>query len=115
MTIDGFRSVAKPMNAATGTADLIAIDGFGFHVPEYAVVGGRRAFRDGKAIVHNVVVAGTIPAAVDAVGAALLGLKPEAVPLLQLARKRGYGDPDLDTIWIRGNEVDEARVKTAGI
>ena len=40
-----------------------------------------------------------------------MGLKPDTVPLLQLARKRGYGDPDLDTIWIRGNEVDEARLK----
>ncbi len=112
MSMDSFRAVAKPVTPATaGTPDVIAMDGFGFHVPEYAVVGGRKAFRDGKAIVHNVVIASTIPAAVDAVGAALMGLKPDAVPLLQLARKRGYGDPDLDTIWVRGNEVDEARVK----
>ncbi|MCC6590755.1 MAG: hypothetical protein IT168_28950 [Bryobacterales bacterium] len=111
MSIDTFRVVAKPVTPAAGTPDVIALDGFGFHVPEYAVVGGRKAFRDGKAIVHNVVIAGTIPAAVDAVAAAVMGLKPDTVPLLQLARKRGYGDPDLDTIWIRGNEVDEARLK----
>lgn len=113
LVIDSFRAFAKPISPAAGTPDLVAIDAFGFHVPEYAVVGGRRVFRDGKAIVHNVVTAGTIPAAVDAVGSALLGLKPELVPLLQLARKRGYGDPDLDTIWLRGNEIDEARIKPA--
>lgn len=115
LSIDNFRAVAKAASPAAGMADVIAIDAFGFHVAEYAVVGGTMAFVNGKAIRHNVVAASPFPVAADSVGAALLGLKPTAVPLLQMARKRGFGDPDPDVIWMRGNEIDEAKLKPAGI
>jgi hypothetical protein len=47
------------------------------------------------------------------VGAAILGATPEQAPLLELANTRGFGDPTLDVIWMRGNEVEEAAVKFA--
>lgn len=115
LSIDNFRSIAKPVSPTAGTADLVAIDAFGFHVAEYAVVGGTIAFVNGKPVRHNVVAASPFPVAADSIGAALLGLKPTAVPLLQMARKRGFGDPDPDVIWMRGNEIDEAKLKPAGI
>ena len=49
-------------------------------------------------------------AAVDTVGAAILKLKPEQLPLLQLAGKRGFGEPSLDAIWTMGNEIEDARL-----
>lgn len=116
LSIDNFRAIARPVTPATaGTNDLVAIDAFGFHVAEYAVVGGTMAFVNGKPVRHNVVAASPVPVAADAVGAALLGLKPTLVPLLQMARKRGFGDPDPDVIWMRGNEIDEAKLKPVGI
>jgi hypothetical protein len=51
-----------------------------------------------------------MPAAVDATGAAVLGLKPGQVSLLQLAHKRGFGEPNLDLVWTMGNEIEEARL-----
>ncbi|MBL8296080.1 MAG: hypothetical protein JNN08_29830 [Bryobacterales bacterium] len=116
LSIDNFRAIAKPVTPATvGTNDLVAIDAFGFHVAEYAVVGGTMAFVNGKPIRHNVVAASPSPVAADSIGASLLGLKSTAVPLLQMARKRGFGDPDPDVIWMRGNEIDEAKLKPVGI
>lgn len=115
LTIDLFRDVAKPTSPAAGGADLVALDAFGFKVPDYAVLGGTLVFRDGKPLRHNLVIASTSAVAADAVGAAILGFKPAAVPLLTLARKRGYGDPDLDVIWMRGNEVSDAAIKPASV
>jgi hypothetical protein len=111
LAFDNYRTIipTPPVNA--GTADLVAMDLVGFHVPDYAVLGGTRAFRNRSPIRHNLVVAGPIVTAVDSVGAAILGVDPQKVPLLQLANKRGFGDPDPNVIWMRGNEVEEARLK----
>jgi hypothetical protein len=95
---------------AKDTPDITALDLFGFHPAEFAVVGGTQVLRDGSRVRHNLVLAGPIPAAVDAVGAAVLRVRPEQVSLLQLAGKRGFGEPNLDLIWTLGNEIEEARL-----
>jgi hypothetical protein len=110
LTIDNYRGAAETAPSA-GSPDLIAADIFGFHAADYAVLGGTRLLREGKATRHNLVVAGPFAASVDAVGAAILGVKPAEVPLLTLANQRGYGETDLDVIWMRGNEIEEARPK----
>jgi hypothetical protein len=107
--IDNYRNAAvAPANA--GAPDLVAADIFGFHAADYTVLGGTRMLRDGKAVRHNLVLAGPIAPAVDTVGAAVLGVATPP-PLLKLAYDRGYGEIDLETIWMRGNEIDEARPK----
>ena len=47
--------------------------------------------------------------AVDAVGAGIMGLNPAEIPYMKLAWSKGYGIYDIDSIWIRGVEVEEAR------
>jgi hypothetical protein len=59
---------------------------------------------------HNLVLAGPIPSAVDAVGAAILGVKPEDSGVLQLAGKRGFGEPNLNLVWRLGNNIKDARL-----
>jgi hypothetical protein len=110
LTLDNYRTLLSADGRVQGGPDVIAMDLFGFHPAEYAVLGGTHVLRDGGRARHNLVLAGPIATAVDAVGAAVLGSKPEQVPLLQLAGKRGFGDPNLDVVWTIGNEIEEARL-----
>jgi hypothetical protein len=110
LTIDNYRAAVK---APSGGPDTVAIDAFCFHPADYAILGGTRVLKDGKSIRHNLVMACPLANALDAVGVAVLGLKPEQAPLLKMAEKRGFGDPTLDGIWMRGNEIEEAAVKFA--
>jgi hypothetical protein len=112
LSVDNYRAAVKPASAA-GSPDVVAIDAFCFHPADYAIVGGTRALKDGKTVRHNLVIASTFANAADAVGTAILGGKPEQAPLLELANQRGFGDPTLDVIWMRGNEIEEAAVKFA--
>jgi hypothetical protein len=82
-----------------------AMDLFSFHPADYAIVGGAER--------HNVLIAGTNAVAVDAVGAAVLGLDPLKIRHLDLAVKHGYGINDADAIWTRGAEIGEVKVKSA--
>jgi uncharacterized protein (DUF362 family) len=109
LALDNYRSMAKE-DVKAGDADVVAMDLFGFHPAEYAVLGGTHVFRDGSRVRHNLVLAGPIASAVDAVGASILGVKPQQLPMLQMAGKRGFGEPDLDLVWTLGNEIEEARV-----
>ena len=43
-------------------------------------------------------------------GAAILGLKPEEVTVLQTAGERGFGEPKLSLVWTLGNEIKDARL-----
>jgi hypothetical protein len=110
LSIDNYRAIASPEGGAAGSADVVAMDLFGFHPAEYVVLGGSQVIRNGSKVRHNLVLAGPLPAAVDAVGAAILGTKPEEVSVLQMAAKRGFGEPNLNLVWRLGNKVEEARV-----
>jgi len=57
---------------------------------------------------HNLAIAGTKAVSVDAVAAAVMGFKPANLPFLALAERKGFGTRDLDSIWTRGNEIEEA-------
>jgi hypothetical protein len=110
MTLDNYRLLAAGQTGNSGPADVVAMDLFGFHPAEYAVLGGTHVLRDGSKIRHNLVLAGPIPSAVDTVGATVLGLKPEDVGVLQMAGKRGFGEPNLNLVWRLGNEIKDARL-----
>jgi hypothetical protein len=110
LTLDNYRSLAPGEAGTNDSRDLTAMDLFGFHPAEYAVLGGTHVLRDGSKVRHNLVLAGPMPAAVDTVGAAILKLKPEEVRVLKMAGKRGFGEPNLDVVWVMGNEIEDARM-----
>ncbi len=107
LTVDNYRTMAP---SEAGSPDIVAMDLFGFHPAEYAVLGGAHVIRNGSKVRHNLVLAGPIPSAVDAVGAAVLGMKPEEVAMLQMAGKRGFGEPNLNLVWRLGNDIKDARL-----
>jgi hypothetical protein len=99
-----------------GQPDEVMVDLFSYHPADYAIVGGAWGVEGGgtsdagaRAVHHNVLVAGTNAISVDAVGAAIMGFEPTGVTHLAMAQRRGFGDADLGPIWIRGNEIEQAR------
>lgn len=57
----------------------------------------------------NVIIAGEDFVATDAVGSFLMGLTPEDVPYLQLAKKAGLGENDMTKIEYVGEEISKLR------
>lgn len=99
-----------------GHPNEVMLDLFSFHPADYAVLGGSWGLEgDGPhapgahSLHHNLIIAGANAVAVDAVAAAVMGFQPAELPYLALAERRGFGVADTDVIWIRGNEIDEAR------
>jgi uncharacterized protein (DUF362 family) len=89
----------------TGNPALAALDIFSFHPADYAILAPPSNPR------HNVLIAGNNATAVDAVGAAVLGLDSASIPHLELAAQRGYGINEAYSIWTRGEEIDEVKFK----
>jgi len=79
--------------------------------PSIAVVDGIVAGEGHETSVNpvemNLIIAGTDPVAVDAVGAAVMGINPKNVKHLRLAEKKGLGTCNLEQIEIVG-EVGES-------
>jgi uncharacterized protein (DUF362 family) len=96
-----------------GEPEEVLMDLFSFHTADYAILGGSWGMAgegtEARGIHQNVLLAGVNAPAVDTVGAAVMGIAPSGIRHLNLAAKKGYGIVDLDLIWIRGNEIDEAR------
>jgi hypothetical protein len=118
LSIDAYRQLLPASKYAKAGAieslrspDEVAVDLFSFHPADYAIVGGTVLFSDGKRIPHNLVLAGASAPAVDAVAATILGLNAEEIPLLSLADQRGFGEPLVDLIWQRGNDIGEVKPK----
>jgi len=65
----------------------------------------------GNPIEMNLVIAGTDPVAVDAVGAAVMGIEPTEVKHLVLAEKKGLGTSNLDKITILGENIEKVKRK----
>lgn len=83
---------------------------------DLAVLDGTRAYLGvapgAKAISSNIVLLGRDAVAVEAVGASLVGLKPEKMPVLRGAVKRGLGEGDMDNIKIVGDPIRSLQQKT---
>lgn len=65
----------------------------------------------GKKVRTNTLVVGRDAVAVETVGAALVGLKPDKMPLLKEAVKRGLGEGNLDNIEILGASFEQMKEK----
>ena len=75
------------------------------------IIAGEGHESSGDPVEMNLVVAGTDPVAVDAVGAAIMGVQPEDVKHLRLAEKKGLGTCDLNQIKIVGEPLESVRKK----
>lgn len=75
------------------------------------IIAGEGHETSGNPVEMNLVVAGTDPVAVDAVGAAVMGIPPEKVKHLRLAEERGLGTCDLKQIEILGEPVEKVEKK----
>jgi len=78
-----------------------------------AVLDGTHTYPgpSGKGVKTNVIVVGRDAVAVEAVGASLVGLKPEKMPLIREAVNRGLGEGDLDKIKIVGQSIEGLKLK----
>lgn len=99
-----------------GHPDEVMADLYCYHPADYAIVGGCWGVEgDGphapaaSSVHHNVVIAGPNALAVDAVGATIMGIDPKALRFLRILEEKGLGIYDVDSIWTRGNDIDEAR------
>jgi uncharacterized protein (DUF362 family) len=101
---------------ALGAPDDLVIDLFLHHPADYAVLGGSWGIEGegpsapgGESVHHNVVIAGPNATAVDTVASAVMGFDAKTLPYLDKLNRRGFGVTDIDSIWTRGNEVEQAR------
>ncbi len=81
--------------------------------PSISVVDGIIAAEEhetsGSPVEMNLVIAGTDPVAVDAVGAAVMMIPPESVKHLRLAEESGLGTYHLERIQVVGEPIDRVR------
>ncbi len=75
------------------------------------IIAGEGHETSGNPVEMNLVIAGTDPVAVDAVGAAVMGIPPETVKHLRLAEERGLGICRLERIRILGEPIEKVRRK----
>ena len=83
--------------------------------PSISVVDGIIASEghetSGNSIEMNLVIAGTDPVAVDAVGASVMGISPTDVKHLVLAEKKGLGTCHLEEISVLGEPIEKVKRK----
>lgn len=82
---------------AVGGIDLAVLDGT--HI-------ALSVTQKGKRVPANVLVVGRDALSVEVVGAALVGLKPEKVPVVREAISRGIGEGDINRIDIVGTSME---------
>lgn len=75
------------------------------------IIAGEGHETSGNPVEMNLVIAGTDPVAVDAVGAAVMGIPPTDVKHLLLAEKKGLGTCNLEEITVLGEPIERVRRK----
>jgi uncharacterized protein (DUF362 family) len=75
------------------------------------IIAGEGHETSGNPIEMDLVIAGTDPVAVDAVGAAVMGIEPTEVKHLVLAEKKGLGTSNLEEITILGEPIEKVKRK----
>ena len=75
------------------------------------IIAGEGHETSGNPVPMNLVIAGTDPVAVDAIGAAVMDISPEDVKHLQLAEKKGLGTCQLANITVLGEPVEAVKRK----
>ncbi len=75
------------------------------------IIAGEGHETSGNPVEMNLVIAGIDPVAVDAVGAAVMGISPTDVKHLVLAEKKGLGTCDLEKITVLGEPIEKVKRK----
>jgi uncharacterized protein (DUF362 family) len=75
------------------------------------VIAGEGHETSGDPVPMNLVIAGTDPVAVDAVGAAMMDIAPEDVKHLLMAEKKGLGTCQLANITMLGEPIEAVKRK----
>jgi uncharacterized protein (DUF362 family) len=75
------------------------------------IIAGEGHETSGNPVEMNLVIAGIDPVAVDAVGAAIMGISPETVKHLEYAEQKGLGIRDLNKIEVVGVPIERVRRK----
>lgn len=88
--------------ASAVTPRIAVIDG---------IIAGEGHETSGNPVEMNLVIAGTDPVAVDAVGAAVMCIAPESVKHLRLAEEKGLGTYRLEHIQVLGEPIEKVRRK----
>ena len=78
------------------------------------IIGGEGSETAGEPVEMNLVIAGRDPVAVDAVGAAVMGVDPRSVKHLVLAEEKGLGTCDLGRITVLGEPIEKVRRRFRG-
>lgn len=109
LSVSNYLTIGRGTKGNTA-AEQVLSDLFAHHPADYAVAGGTRAVEAGGRVVpFNIVIAGPNAVAVDAVGAAVMGYKPEKLPIIDRLVRDGFGTSDIDATWTRGQEVEQVR------
>jgi len=75
------------------------------------IIAGEGHESSGNPVEMDLVIAGTDPVAVDAVGAAVMGISPSDVKHLLLAEKKGLGTCNLEEITVLGEPIEKVKRK----
>jgi len=75
------------------------------------IIAGEGHETSGNPVEMNLIIAGTDPVAVDAVGAAVMGIAPTDVKHLVLAEKKGLGTCYLEEITVLGEPIEKVKRK----
>jgi len=75
------------------------------------IIAGEGHETSGNPVQMGLVIAGTDPVAVDAVGAAVMGISPSDVKHLRLAEKKGLGTCNLEEVTILGEPIEKVKRK----
>lgn len=75
------------------------------------IIAGEGHETSGNPVKMDLVIAGTDPVAVDAVGAVVMGISPTDIKHLLLAEKQGLGTCRLEKITVLGESIDKVRRK----
>jgi len=75
------------------------------------IIAGEVHETSGSPVEMNLVIAGTDPVAVDAVGAAVMDIPPESVKHLRLAEEAGLGTSHLEQIEVLGEPIEKVKRK----
>jgi len=75
------------------------------------IIAGEGHESSGNPVEMNLVIAGTDPVAVDAVGASVMGISPTDVKHLRLAEKKGLGTSNLEEITVLREPIQKVARK----
>nr|MDO8099120.1 DUF362 domain-containing protein [Candidatus Njordarchaeota archaeon] len=94
------------MYEAIGGIDLAVIDGTFAYLEGVTKDNGKRI---------DILIVGRDSVAVEAVGAEIVGMRTDKIPVLLEAARRGLGEADLNNIELLGESVEELKEKVESI